>query len=207
MVDTLLYTPPSPETSRTIQFLHLVNSKYKLKLDSYADLYKWSITHIDEFWGTVWDETGVIGDKGRHVVDVTAKPAANPTWFAEARLNWAENMLRCRSPEKVALIQASGFPSITSLIHCVTLHLHSAEPTPEQPSPPLRKVTYSDLYNLVANLVSALLGQGLKPGDRVASYSSNCIVSGYIKSIKLAMASAAQELDCCEASVVKLTRP
>jgi acetoacetyl-CoA synthetase len=36
-------------------------------------------------------------------------------------------------------------------------------------------VTYHELYNLVADLVSALLSYDLQPGDRVASYSSNCI--------------------------------
>ena len=58
----------------------------------------------------------------------------------------------------------------------VNIHL-TAEPHPANPQPPLRKVTYAQLYDLVADLVSALLAQGLKPGDRVASYSSNCIVS------------------------------
>jgi len=57
------------------------------------------------------------------------------------------------------------------------LILCPAEPTADAPSPPLRRVTYSELYNLVADIVSALLSYGLQPGDRVASYSSNCIVS------------------------------
>lgn len=52
-----------------------------------------------------------------------------------------------------------------------------AEPTPDHPHPQVRKCTYLELYSLVADLVSALLLYGLKPGDRVASYSSNCIVS------------------------------
>lgn len=38
-------------------------------------------------------------------------------------------------------------------------------------------MTYAELYQQVADLVSALLSLGLQPGDRVASYSSNCIVS------------------------------
>ena len=42
-----------------------------------------------------------------HVVDAAARPPDNPAWFAEARLNWAENVLRCRSPDKVALVEAS----------------------------------------------------------------------------------------------------
>ena len=39
-------------------------------------------------------------------------------------------------------------------------------------------MSYAQLYDLVSDLVSALLAQGLKAGDRVASYSSNGIVSG-----------------------------
>lgn len=55
--------------------------------------------------------------------------------------------------------------------------LCAVEPTAEMPEPPLRKVTYAELYALTANVVSALLASGVKQGDRVASYSSNCIVS------------------------------
>lgn len=47
---------------------------------------------------------------------------------------------------------------------------------PEDPEPRMRRVTYAQLYNLVADVASALLYHGVRPGDRVASYSSNCIV-------------------------------
>lgn len=102
-----LYTPPNAESSRVFQFLRRMNIKYNLNLQSYADLYKWSTSEIDSFWGSVWDETEIIGEKGTHVIDLPQSPAANRGWFSEAKLNWAENMLRCRSAEKVALIQAS----------------------------------------------------------------------------------------------------
>ena len=40
------------------------------------------------------------------VVDGNAAPSDNPAWFPGAKLNWAQNQLRCRS-NKVAIIQAS----------------------------------------------------------------------------------------------------
>lgn len=40
----------------------------------------------------------------------------------------------------------------------------------------LIKYTYAELYSAVKHTVSALLKHGLKPGDRVAAYSSNCVV-------------------------------
>lgn len=48
----------------------------------------------------MWDEVGIIGDKGVssdgecHVVDEGRTPEENPEWFRDAKINWAENMLR-----------------------------------------------------------------------------------------------------------------
>ncbi|KAI0796637.1 acetoacetate-CoA ligase [Abortiporus biennis] len=151
-----LFKPQFPERTRTFKFMQRVNSTRSLHLSSYEDLYKWSVNHIDQFWSDAWDETDIQGYKGDHVVDTSALPPANPAWFSHAQLNWAENMLRSRSPDKTALIEA-------------------IEPEPSNPNPALRRVSYAELYSLVADLVSALLANGLQAGDRVASYSSNCI--------------------------------
>ena len=56
------------------------------------------------------------------------------------------------------------------------MRMPQVEPTPDCPNPSKRKVTYRELYELVSNLVSALLLVPIQPGDRVASYSSNCLV-------------------------------
>ncbi|KAJ3894142.1 acetoacetyl-CoA synthetase [Lentinula edodes] len=152
---SLLYQPSSTNTA-TQRFLDRINANYGLSLASYSDLYQWSTTHIDDFWGSVWDETKILGHKGKLVVDKDAKPAENVPWFSEAQLNWAENMLQHRSTSKIALIQAT-------------------EPTPENANPELKRCSYAQLYTLVAYLVSALLHHGVKAGDRIASYSSNCI--------------------------------
>lgn len=154
--ETAMYVPQDPKATRCFAFLGKINAKYHASLETYSDLYTWSTKHVDLFWSLVWDDVGIIGSKGTHVVDNQAVPAANPPWFQEARLNWAENMFYCRSEDKIALIQTT-------------------EPTPDCPSPVDRHVTYAQLYDLVADLVSALLQLGLRPGDRVASYCSNCI--------------------------------
>ncbi|KAI9000978.1 acetoacyl-CoA synthetase [Trametes punicea] len=151
-----LYTPSSPETSRVFQFMRRINAEHGLSLSTYYDLYKWSTQNIDHFWSAVWDDTTIVGHKGGHVVDTNAAPPENPPWFTEARVNYAENMLRERSPDKIALVQA-------------------IEPEPKHPNPDVRRVSYAELYASVSDLVSAFLAHGLKPGDRIASYSSNCI--------------------------------
>lgn len=101
-----MYRPANPEQSATYRFLDFVNLRYDLSLTTYQDLYTWSTTRIDDFWSAVWDHTKVIGYKGSHVVDANAKPADNPPWFSQAKVNWAENMLRHRS-DKDAMIQTS----------------------------------------------------------------------------------------------------
>ncbi|KAF5369916.1 hypothetical protein D9758_001032 [Tetrapyrgos nigripes] len=155
--DSPLFQPTNVLESPTWRFISRMNEKYSLQLASYSDLYEWSTSAVDLFWDAVWDETGVIGHKGTHVVDKFASNLSeNVPWFSDAQLNWAENMLQNKSYTKVALIQA-------------------IEPTSNIPDPGLRTLTYGELYTLVANLASALLLNDFKPGDRVASYSSNCI--------------------------------
>ncbi|KAI0832453.1 acetoacyl-CoA synthetase [Trametes gibbosa] len=151
-----LYAPNSPETAPASDFMRRINAAHGLSLATYYDLYTWSTQNIGLFWSAVWDDTEIVGHKGSHVVDTNARPPENPPWFTEAKVNYAENMLRCRSPDKTALLQ-------------------TIEPEPNHPSPDLRRVSYAELYALVSDLVSAFLAHGLKPGDRVASYSSNCV--------------------------------
>lgn len=103
--------------------MRTVNTKYSLSLSSYDELWKWSIANIANFWDLVWEETGIIGERGpsvrthgpslgqiliieQQVVDSEALPADNPGWFVGSRLNWAENALWCRSPDKVAFLEA-----------------------------------------------------------------------------------------------------
>ena len=101
-----LFTPDDPwNTSRLFRFLREVNGKHGLQLESYEDLHQWSTTHIDLFWSHVWDHTGIIGSKGARVVDATVTPAANPAWFCDSAINFAENLLSNRSPEVTAVVQ------------------------------------------------------------------------------------------------------
>jgi acetoacetyl-CoA synthetase len=99
----------------------------------------------------------IASERGEHVVDPAARPADAPAWFTGARLNWAENMLRRRDGAR-------------ALVELVELHAGLPAPAP-------RTLSFAELHALVGDLVSALLGAGLRPGDRVASYASNCIVS------------------------------
>ena len=64
---------------------------------TYAELHRWSIDDREGFWDLLWDFCGVIGDKGeRLLVDGDRMPGAR--FFPDARLNFAENLLRGAGP-------------------------------------------------------------------------------------------------------------
>ena len=112
----------------------------------YAELHAWSISHPEEFWVSVWEFGGVIGDMGaRVVVDGERMPGAQ--WFPEARLNFAENLL-CRPMKGDALV-FWGEDKVRG------------------------RASHADLYRAVAQTAAALRAMGIAKGDRVAAYLPN----------------------------------
>lgn len=115
-------------------------------LRSYAELHSWSIEAPEAFWPLVWDFCGVIGARGERVlVDAQRMPGAR--WFPEARLNFAQNLLRdSRNPEALVFWGEDRVK---------------------------RRLSRAELYQQVAWLAAALKATGLGPGDRVAAYLPN----------------------------------
>lgn len=123
----------------------------------YAELYRWSVLHPEEFWPTVWKFSDVIAATrdGRQWDEVVVgldrmappTPELGPRWFPGARLNFAENLLRYRD-DKDAIVAWNE--------------------TGRQ-----RSLSYSILHNEVARVASALRSQGIGVGDRVAGFLPN----------------------------------
>ncbi len=123
----------------------------------YGALHRWSIGSPAEFWGAVWRYAGVIaaGSEGNQWQDVVRgfdrmappDPELGPVWFAGARLNFAENLLRYRD-DREALVSWGEQGRRTSL-------------------------TYAQLHEEVAALSRALRAIGITVGDRVAGYMPN----------------------------------
>jgi acetoacetyl-CoA synthetase len=128
-------------------FMRLANERFGLAYADYDSLWRWSIERRDQFWQALWDFCGVIASRtsARVVVDADAMPGAR--WFPQARLNFAENLLR-RQDDTVALI-FRGEDRVES------------------------RVTFAELYGEVSRLAQALRAAGVGPGDRVAAYMPN----------------------------------
>lgn len=148
---SLLWKPPQDylRKANMTRFIDLVNRKYDLKLDSYWQLYSWSIENIPDFWATMWEFADIRASRGYYrVVDNPSKfPGAK--WFVDARLNFAENLLKHRD-DYLALV----------------FRVEDKKPV---------RLTYSELYSQVARLAKSLREMGVVPRDRVAAYMPNLI--------------------------------
>jgi acetoacetyl-CoA synthetase len=110
-------------------------------------LHAWSVTEPADFWSAVWDDLGVIGDKGRVIIE-PGPQLRDTRFFPEARLNVAENLL-ARTGGDPALIFHSEDDSIRRTISCDELRL------------------------MVGGLQEAMRRHGIGPGDRVVAWLPN----------------------------------
>lgn len=149
--DQLLWRHPSPHDTQMWQFLQGVNSKYDKHLRTYQDLHRWSIENTAEFWSEVWDYCGVRHSQSyEEVIDDASKMWPRPTWFAGARLNFAENLLfpvQTISNNDIAVIGVTETERET--------------------------VTWRELRERVRKCQAAMKAMDIQPGDRVAGYVAN----------------------------------
>ncbi|MFM9980156.1 MAG: acetoacetate--CoA ligase [Burkholderiales bacterium] len=134
------------ESAQVTQFARWCVHRYGLGFNTYPGFHRWSCDDNDKFWSGLWDWAGVRGRKGdRILVDGHRMPGAK--WFPEARLNFAENMLRRRdATDALVFWDETGFR---------------------------RRMSYAELHAQVSRAAQAMRAAGLKPGDRVAAFIPN----------------------------------
>ena len=137
-----LWTPSPQRAAKTelARFMKLAGKS------SYQELHRWSVESSPEFWSLLWDDCEVQGTKGgRILVDAGRMPGAK--WFPDARLNYAQNLLRTRGGGDAIVFW--GEDRIK------------------------RRLTHENLQRLVSRLAQALADAGVRKGDRVAGYLPN----------------------------------
>lgn len=120
-------------------------SRWNRPLRDFRETHRWSIEHPDQFWRSVWEFGEVVGEAGQIVAEGGDMPGTR--WFPEARLNYAQNLLR-RRDERDALV-FWGEDRVK------------------------RRLSHADLYRAVARLTAAMRAEGVARGDRVAAYMPN----------------------------------
>jgi len=135
------------ERANVTRFAREAIGRWNLGLNNYPDFYRWSVKQPEQFWQSVWSFCGVIaGDRGTRVVaDRDRMPGAR--WFPDARLNFAQNLLRRRDDTPALVFW--GEDRIK------------------------RRVTHAELTAQVSRIAGALRASGVKSGDRVVGYLPN----------------------------------
>ncbi len=146
-----IWSPSKQQINSAIlsEFIATVNSHAGNNIKDYQSLWQWSIDESETFWDLTWDFCGVIGDKGKRILDDNGGSMLGAKFFPDASINYAENLLKNRD-DGVAIIFRD-------------------ETGKEQ------QITHAKLYNQVSKWQQAMIDCGIKEGDRVAGYMPNMI--------------------------------
>jgi acetoacetyl-CoA synthetase len=145
-----LWTPSAEmvEGARLTAFTEWVGERHERTFTGYRELWEWSVTEIEQFWGDIWEYCGVRASVPYERV-LASREMPGARWFEGAQLNYAENLLaRERDPDETAVVHASELR-------------------------PLGELTWSELSEQVAALAAGLRSLGVQRGDRVAAYMPN----------------------------------
>ena len=142
---------PTRETVRNSllsQFTNEVADQGAGSFDDYDALHQWSVENPADFWAAYWDFAELKASQKGDIAaeDLDRFPGAS--WFPEAKLNYAENLLSTRSSK-------TAFVSI----------LENGE---------RKSISYEELY-LETNNLQSFLRAHISIGDRVAGWLPNTI--------------------------------
>ena len=146
----VLWTPPADvrQTTQVGRFLDHVRDTRGRDLSGYDELFEWSVSDLEGFWGSLWEFFGVRASTPyERVLGSREMPGAE--WFTGARLNYAEHML--------GRDEDLGSVAVTAISQ-------TREPF---------DLTFADLREQVAAARAGLQRLGVGEGDRVVAYLPN----------------------------------
>jgi acetoacetyl-CoA synthetase len=149
-VQDVLWTPPPDvrETTQLGRFLDHVRATRGHDFTGYDELFDWSVTDLDGFWGSLWDFFEVRAHSPyERVLGATTMPGAE--WFTGATLNFAEHM--------VGADEDAGATAVVAI---------------SQTRADI-ELSFADLREQVAAARAGFQRLGVQPGDRVVAYMPN----------------------------------
>ncbi len=144
-----LWQPSLERTRRTSMagFMAALEKDWNVVIGDYGELYRFSIDEMEKFWRSFKDYAGIIAETWGETVLVDAQSMPGAKWFPEARLNFAENLLKRRDKTDALVFWSEDKVR--------------------------RRLSRGELYRQVCHLNRALAAMGVGPGDRVAGYLPN----------------------------------
>jgi len=141
---------PSAEraaATRLTAFMRFLAQRHGGAFEDYAALHRFSVESMEAFWAAVWDFCDVRAESRGDVVLADGDRMPGARFFPDARLNFAENLLRRRSDQTAIYFRSEDRIE--------------------------RSVTWRGLHATVSRLSQALRAMGIAPGDRCAGFTPN----------------------------------
>jgi len=135
------------EASNLTAFRRFLRDREGTDFADYPSLHEFSVDRPGAFWSAVWDFTGLIAEERGDTVLADAGKMPGARFFPEARLNFAENLLRRRDDGTAIVFRAEDKVE--------------------------RSLTWRALHDAAAGVAAALRAAGIKPGDRCAAFVPN----------------------------------
>ena len=142
----LLWTPSEEDirAANISNYMTWLSETEGLNFESYNDLWRWSITSIEDFWRSIWNYFDIRALKQpKAILSNENMPGAQ--WFSGARLNYAENFFSRANWKQPAIV------------YCDESGTHTA-------------VSWQELHTKTAALAQAFRELGIQSGDRVVAY-------------------------------------
>ena len=144
-MNEILWQPDATRAAAT-QIMALARRYGHRGPDAVARLWADTVAEPARFWSEMWSLGGVIGERGEVVLEAPeAMPGAR--WFPDARLSFAENLLRHHGSAPAIIFRGEDLSR--------------------------RVLSWAELRSAVAALAAALAADGVGVGDRVAGYLPN----------------------------------
>ena len=149
-MDRPLWVPSADRVERAnlTRFRRFVHERTGVEAARYGRLHDWSVNTPVEFWPAVWDFAGISAvTRGDPVANDPLRMRPGAHYFPDARLNFAENLLR-RSGSADAIVFGNERGR-------------------------QRTWSFDQLRAEVAGFAGALRAIGVRPGDRIAGFLPN----------------------------------
>lgn len=149
----VVWTPPADvlERSQVGHFLDWVAEHRGRRMTTHEELWQWSVTDLDGFWGAVWEYFGVRSHSEPTAV-LADRSMPGASWFPGAIVNYAEHALGDleggTDADELAVLGRSQTRADVDL-------------------------TWGELRDQVARARVVLHDLGVRRGDRVAAYAPN----------------------------------
>jgi acetoacetyl-CoA synthetase len=128
-------------------YMEWLRAERGVAVESYDELWRWSVDALEDFWASVWDYFDVRASTPYEAV-LGSREMPGAEWFPGARLSYAEHVFRGRDDAEVAIRHASELRALSEL-------------------------SWGQLRSLTAQVAGGLRELGVGPGDRVVAYLPN----------------------------------